>query len=68
MIKWFKQWFTQAICKHEFLLGQCCDRDEFGYVRWPCFKCGKVYEDTYGLAILRHGKCIQKRKIDFENV
>lgn len=28
-------------------------------VRWPCFKCGKVFEAHCGLDILRHGKIHQ---------
>ena len=31
-------------------------------VRWPCCKCGRVFEAFCGLDILKHGRIVKRRK------
>lgn len=45
-------------CIHEFRGRDIQYRNEQGTVKWPCDKCGKMFEAECGLDILHHGKCI----------
>lgn len=48
------------LCKHEFYTKDMQYRDKYGIVRWPCQKCGKMFEAECGIDILSNGKCVGK--------
>ncbi len=45
-------------CSHEFKGKDMHYRNELGIVKWPCYKCGKLFKAECGLDTLNHGKCI----------
>jgi hypothetical protein len=53
----------QLFCSHRFDLRDLWPRNETGNVRWPCWKCDKVFKAECGLDILsRHGQ-VEIRKV-----
>jgi len=50
-------WLKKKMCSHLFKAVDMQLRDEHGVVRWPCKRCGKVFEAECGLDILKHGQC-----------
>ena len=58
MKRFFNWLLGKKLCQHEFKGKDMQARNEQGIVKWPCHKCGKVFEAEYGLKILENGKCI----------
>lgn len=59
--KLYEEWtslLNTPICKHEFKGKDMQPRDHEGIVKWPCYKCGKIFTAPYGLKILEKGRCI----------
>ena len=57
MIKRLMEWLKPRLCNHVFDPPDMQIRDEGGLVRWPCYKCGRLFVDTCGLYILHNGRC-----------
>lgn len=55
-MNWIKSIFKKP-CIHFFKVEDMGHRDETGYLKWPCSKCGKVFYEECGLDVLKHGRC-----------
>lgn len=58
--KAFIKLFKRSVCrkrKHVFTGKDMGHRNEAGVLKWPCHRCGKVFEAEYGLKILENGTC-----------
>ena len=54
-------WFKRKTCSHKFDYKDLVGRETpNGNVKWPCWKCGKVFEEYCGLEVLTHGEVQEK--------
>jgi hypothetical protein len=58
----YRKELSKSFCRHRFDYIDLWSRDETGDVRWPCWKCGRIFKAECGLDILRHGSVESKPK------
>ncbi len=51
-----KRWIQQKLCSHQFRGVDLGPRNFEGLVSWPCAKCGRVYQEPYGILMGNHGE------------
>lgn len=54
----------QYFCNHQFKSSDLTGREEVDgeNIKWPCYKCGKVFIKNCGLDVLKYGKRVEPKE------